>query len=84
MPLYHVALMVVNKRSARDPEGETLGYMLRRRGYDFVEGVRAGRVFIVSVNAPSAEDAVEKARRMARETRLYNPSVHELLVVRLA
>ena len=83
MPVYRVALMVLNREGARDPEGETLAYMLRKRGYEFVERVRAGKVFLVEVNAPDPLEAEEKARVMARESRLYNPSVHELLVVRL-
>ena len=84
MPVYRVALMVVNKASARDPEGETIAHMLQSMGYSFVRSVRAGKVFIVEVEAGSPSEALEAARRLAAETRLYNPTVHELLVAGLA
>ncbi len=80
---HRLLLAVIPRRGARDPEGETLAAELRRRGYGFLAGVRAGKVFILEVEAGSLEEAVGLASRMAGEARLYNPLVHEALVVPL-
>lgn len=82
--LYRVAVLVLPRRGARDPEGETLARELRRLGYGFIEAVRAGKVFVLEVEADSAEEAHGLAVRAARETRLYNPVVSEAVVVALA
>jgi phosphoribosylformylglycinamidine synthase PurS subunit len=84
MPAFRVAVIVVNKPSARDPEGETIAHVLSSLGYTAVKGVRAGRVFILDVEAGSQSEAVSIAESVAREARLYNPTVHEILVVGLA
>jgi len=83
LPKFCVALAVVPRRAARDPEGETLAAALRRRGYGFIEAVRAGKVFLLEVVADNLEEAHSLVERMARESRLYNPVVHEALVVPL-
>ena len=83
MPRFCVLLAVVPRRAARDPEGETLASALRRRGYGFVESVRAGKVFLLEVEAGGVGEARELVERLAREARLYNPVVHEAVVVPL-
>ncbi len=83
MPRFCFILAVVPRRAARDPEGETLASALRRRGYGFVEAVRAGKAFILEVEAGSVEEARGLVEEMAREARLYNPVVHEAVVVPL-
>lgn len=77
-------VMVSYKPSARDPEGETLAGELRRLGYTWILGARAGKAFVFEVEAGSREEAARLVEEMARETRLYNPAVHSLLVIPLA
>ena len=75
--MHCVALLVAPRRAARDPEGETLAAALRRRGYSFIHSMRAGKVFILIIEAGSRDEAVEKTLRLASEARLYNPVVNE-------
>ncbi len=84
MGLHRILVFVSYKPSARDPEGETLARELRSLGYDSLSGVRAGKAFLFTVEASNEGEAVSVVKRIARETRLYNPSVHELLVIRVA
>ncbi|ALL01478.1 Phosphoribosylformylglycinamidine synthase, PurS subunit [Pyrodictium delaneyi] len=84
MPRHRVLVIVTYKPSARDPEGETLAAELRRLGYTWVQGIRAGKAFIVEVEAETREEAEKLVKEMAHETRLFNPAVHTLLVIPLA
>ncbi len=84
MPLYPVLLLVSNKEAARDPEGETLTRELRSRGFLSIARVRAGKFYVLYVEAEGPAGAVEEARRVASEARLYNPVVHEAKVMLLA
>ncbi|MCE4607735.1 MAG: phosphoribosylformylglycinamidine synthase subunit PurS [Caldisphaeraceae archaeon] len=81
---YKVLLIVSYKASARDPEGETIAHELRSLGHEEVVSVRAGKAFLFEVKAGSEEDAIESVTRIASETKLYNPSVHEVKVMRVA
>ena len=84
MRRYRVMAIVASKPTARDPEGETLADELRRLGYTWVQGIRAGKAFIVEVEAESREEAERLVEEMARKTRLFNPAVHTLLVITIA
>jgi phosphoribosylformylglycinamidine synthase len=84
MTRFKVLLMISYKSSARDPEGETIAHALRNLGYEEVRSVRAGKAFVFEVESSDAEEATSLVKRIAAETRLYNPSVHEITVVNLA
>ncbi len=84
MPRHRVLLLILPRRGARDPEGETLARELQRLGYRFVASIRAGRVFELEVEAASREEAEKLALRVAEEARLYNPLVHEARVLGVA
>jgi len=81
---YCVAVLVLPRRGARDPEGETLARELRRLGYTRVADVRAGKVFVIRVDADSVEEAKRLVENVARSARLYNPAVNALVVTVLA
>jgi len=83
MPRHRVLLMVTNKDAARDPEGETIAHELQIQGYRYVLGVRVGKAYIIDVDALSEDDAVRLVQDLARRTRLYNPVVHSIRVLRL-
>ena len=84
MPTYKVLLVVSYKASARDPEGETIAHELRSLGYEDIVKVRAGKAFFFNINADNQDDALNKVKKIALETKLYNPSVHEITVINLA
>ncbi|MET1129166.1 MAG: phosphoribosylformylglycinamidine synthase subunit PurS [Thermoproteota archaeon] len=81
MPAYSVLLVITYKRSARDPEGETLARELRVLGYSAVKEVRVGKAMIFTVEAGSERDASRLVVDLAEQTRLYNPAVHSVEVV---
>ncbi|MET1102391.1 MAG: phosphoribosylformylglycinamidine synthase subunit PurS [Pyrodictiaceae archaeon] len=83
MPRHRVLLVVTNKASARDPEGETLAHELRLQGYRYVLGMRAGKAYIIDVDAASEDEAIKLVEDLARRARLYNPVVHSIQVLRL-
>ena len=84
MPTYRVLLVVSYKALARDPEGETIAHELRSLGYEDVIKVRAGKAFFFDINAENKDEALDKVKKIAFETKLYNPSVHEITVINLA
>ncbi len=84
MPVYRVLMVVTNKEAARDPEGETLAHELRKQGYSYIVSLRAGKSYIVDIEAASAEKAILLVKELASRSRLYNPVVHDLRVLLLA
>lgn len=83
MPLHNVLLLIFYREVARDPEGETLSHELQALGYRRVERVRAGKAFIISVDAGDGDEAAKLVSEIARRTRLYNPAVHTVKVIPL-
>ncbi len=76
--------MISYKPSARDPEGETIAHELRSLGYENVVNVKAGKAFFFEVIADNNEEALKEVKRIASETRLFNPNVHEIMVTEVA
>ncbi|GIV25528.1 MAG: hypothetical protein KatS3mg026_1220 [Bacteroidia bacterium] len=74
MAVYEVLVSVLPRPVLLDPEGETIGRALRRQGHLAVQGVRAGRAFLLRLEAHDAEAALSLAHEVAR-TLLYNPVV---------
>ena len=76
--IFDVEVVVTNKKSARDPEGETIHkHLVLKSGYDQVLGVRAGRYFLFKVEAGSPEEALKLVEEIVRRLRVYNPVVHD-------
>ncbi len=71
-----VELLVFLKPLARDPEAETILAELRRLGYEWVKGLRVGKVYRFVVEAGDCKEAEEKVLRLGGELRFYNPVVH--------
>lgn len=67
-------VVVVPKAGVNDPEGEAILGGLRQLGYDGVEGVQAGRLFVVSLRATNL-DAAETAVRAMCDRLLANPVI---------
>jgi len=72
-----VELLVFIKPLARDPEGETILEELKRMGYDWVTGVRVGKVYRFTVEAGDCREAESKVLEMGGKLRFYNPVVHK-------
>jgi phosphoribosylformylglycinamidine synthase PurS subunit len=76
--MYSVEIIVLNKEGVRDPEGETIKKYMVDKVTDKVKEVRAGKYVLFRVDAGSEEEAMNIAKRVADEKRLYNPIVHKV------
>lgn len=82
MPRYEVLVTVLPRPALLDPEGETIHQATQRLGFSAVSSVRAGRAFLLTIEADTAEAATQIAHQLA-EKLLHNPVV-ETFSVQLA
>ncbi|MEM3437344.1 MAG: phosphoribosylformylglycinamidine synthase subunit PurS [Nitrososphaerales archaeon] len=77
MKTYLVKVIIENKASARDPEGETiLKDLLIKGGYEQVKAVRTAKLLKMWIEAKNEKDAKEIVSRLCDELRIYNPVAH--------
>lgn len=60
------------KEAVHDPQGETIGNVLRQLEYDRVSGVRQGKFFELEIEGATREEAERLAREIASRV-LSNP-----------
>lgn len=71
---YLVEITIESKPVLKDPEGAIIATdLMRRHGYEMVEGVRMAKVLRVRMKAASEHKASEIADRMVKDLRLANP-----------
>jgi len=82
MKLFDVEVIIRNKKVARDPEGETVKKeLVNRSSYaDKVMEVRSGKWYLFKVEAENLEEALKIVESICKETRMYNPVIHEMEV----
>ena len=73
--LFEVEVRVRLKRGVADPEGENTKKALNLLGFN-VRSVRTEKVFLVSLNSASEEDALREAEEMCKKL-LANPVIQE-------
>jgi phosphoribosylformylglycinamidine synthase len=76
---YLVEVLVEPKPGVNDPQGEAIYGGLRSLGYDGVAGVRAGRYFQVTIQAPDLAAATAVAESMC-DRLLANPVIERYRV----
>ncbi|MEW9491087.1 MAG: phosphoribosylformylglycinamidine synthase subunit PurS [Candidatus Aramenus sulfurataquae] len=76
--MYSVEVIVLNKEGIRDPEGEAIKKYMVDKVTDKVKEVRAGKYVLFKIDAGSEEEAMNIAKKVADEKRLYNPIVHKV------
>lgn len=74
MPKYQVLITVLPRPILLDPEGETILGAIHRLGYAEVQAVRAGRAFILTMEAESPNVAHQRAEQIVQQL-LHNPIV---------
>lgn len=74
MALHKVQVVVLPRAVLLDPEGETIGQAAHRIGFTAIKGVRAGRAFILEIEAERSEEALSYAGELAQRL-LHNPVV---------
>lgn len=77
---WRVEVAVVPKAGVNDPEGEAILGGLGSLGFDEVETVRAGRLYVLELTAASDEEAKTRATAMADKL-LANPVIQSYTVV---
>ena len=82
MPNFNVEVIIRNKKVARDPEGETIQKELVSRSShsDKVKRVRSGKWYLFEVEAENVEEALKVVEEICKETRIFNPIIHEMEV----
>jgi len=79
--IYTVEVIIMNKKSARDPEGETIHReLILKRGFNEVKGVRSGKYLEFLIDSNSPEEALETVKSICSKLRIYNPVVHDIKV----
>jgi len=77
MKTYLVEVVIENKASVRDPEGETiLKDLLIKGGYKQVKAVRTAKLLKMWVEAENDKDAKGMVSKLCNELRIYNPVAH--------
>lgn len=81
MLIFMVEAIITNKRGVRDPEGETIHrFLVLKRGYNSVKGIRTGKYLLFKVEASSPNEALNKVKEICEKLRIYNPIVHDIEV----
>jgi len=71
-----VIVEVTLREGIADPEGATIERALPALGFDGVTNVRAGKFFRLDIDAPSPEEALQRAQALA-ERLLSNPVIED-------
>jgi len=74
MSIYTIEVVVLPLPALLDPQGEAIQQALHRLGETAIRNVRAGRAFILTIEASSSEAALSLAQTAAQKL-LYNPIV---------
>ncbi|RXE57386.1 phosphoribosylformylglycinamidine synthase [Methanoculleus taiwanensis] len=75
---YDVTITIALKEGMLDPEARAIRHALANLGFE-TEALRTARLFRLTLDAPSAEDAAAEAEKMC-ERLLANPVIHHYTV----
>jgi phosphoribosylformylglycinamidine synthase len=79
--VFTVKVVVSNKESARDPEGETIFRdLVSKSNYGQVKSIRSGKFLRFEVLADDPRSARTLVEKMCDDLRIYNPAVHSITV----
>lgn len=71
-----VKVFVTPRQGILDPQGRAVEQALKSLGFDSVKGVHVGRYIVLDLQAASADEARDAARRMCNEL-LANPLIED-------
>jgi phosphoribosylformylglycinamidine (FGAM) synthase PurS component len=71
--LYRVKIVIRPKEGLSDPEGDTLGNRLKRKGIPGIRKVRSGRYWEIHLEAGTREQAEHLARQIYSGPPMVNP-----------
>lgn len=81
MPAFRVEIRVMPRAALLDPQGQAVSHALHALGFADVGDVRVGKHLVVRLEAPTRDEAAERARAMC-DRLLANPVTedYQLLV----
>jgi phosphoribosylformylglycinamidine synthase len=81
MAAYNVHVIIENKPTISDPEGETILKDLVLKGsYSSVKKIRSAKMLKFTINEKTKSLAEQKIRKLCDELRIYNPMVSKITV----
>jgi len=81
MSLYTVHVIIENKPSISDPEGETILKDLVLKGsYSSVKKIRSAKMLKFKINEKNKALAEKKIQKLCDDLRIYNPMVSKITI----
>jgi phosphoribosylformylglycinamidine synthase len=81
MTSYTVHVIIENKPTISDPEGETILKDLVLKGsYSSVKKIRSAKMLKFTINEKTKSLAEQKVRKLCDDLRIYNPMVSKITV----
>lgn len=81
MTSYIVHVIIENKPTISDPEGETILKDLVLKGsYSSVKKIRSAKMLKFTINEKTKSLAEQKIRKLCDDLRIYNPMVSKITV----
>jgi phosphoribosylformylglycinamidine synthase len=81
MASYRVHVIIENKPTISDPEGETILKDLVLKGsYSSVKKIRSAKMLKFTINEKTKSLAEQKIRKLCDDLRIYNPMVSKITV----
>jgi phosphoribosylformylglycinamidine synthase len=79
MASYRVHVIIENKPTISDPEGETILKDLVLKGsYSSVKKIRSAKMLKFTINEKTKSLAEQKIRKLCDDLRIYNPMVSKI------
>ena len=76
LKIFKLEIIIENKASIRDPEGETILHdLLVKNGFTQIKDVRTAKMLLLEVQAEDENQAKDIVVRMCNELRIFNPIV---------
>lgn len=79
MSRWNIKAIIMPKPGVNDPQGEAIEAGLRSLEFAGVVDVRAGKQIVITVDAPSRQDAMAEVERMCEQL-LANPVIETFTV----
>lgn len=79
MPLFEVQVIIENKPSMSDPEGQTiLNDLVLKGSYSSVKKIRSAKMLKFQIEAKTKQKAQETIKKLCDDLRIYNPMVSKI------
>ncbi|MFN3654772.1 MAG: phosphoribosylformylglycinamidine synthase subunit PurS [Candidatus Nitrosotenuis sp.] len=79
MPLFEVQVIIENKPSMSDPEGQTiLNDLVLKGSYSSVKKIRSAKMLKFQIDATTKQKAQEIVKKLCDDLRIYNPMVSKV------